>query len=123
MATAEPGGAARDTYCAEVGYGEKVWRKRRLQKQREESDPMARRRDANRTEAREECELQRVLSCCSGDHGWRAKLDFGSGKPLDDLHRASTLGAVPEIGRVFGGRDVLSGFRLLFRAEQVKAKR
>jgi hypothetical protein len=66
---------------------------------------------------------ERVLSCCSRDHWRRAKLDFGSRKPLDDLHRASTLGAMLKIGRVVGGGGVLFSFRLLFRAEKVKAKR
>ena len=94
-----------------------------MEKQKEQNDPAARRRSADRSEAREEYEFEKVLSCCGRDHWRRAKLDFGSGKPLDDLHRASTLGAVPEIGTVFGGRDVLFGFRLLFRAKQVKAKR
>src|SRR5438309_9554822 len=32
---------------------------------------------------------ERVLSCCNGDRRRRAKLDFGSRKPLDDLHRAT----------------------------------
>jgi hypothetical protein len=90
---------------------------------REERNQGARRRSANRVERREEYELERVPSCCGRDHWRRAKLDFGSGKPLDDLHRASTLGAVPEIGRVLGGGDVLFSLRLLFRAEKVKAKR
>jgi len=30
--------------------------------------------------------LQRVVSCGSGDQGWRTKLDLGGGEPLDDLH-------------------------------------
>ena len=94
-----------------------------MKKGKEERLPVERQRAANPAEASEEYELEKVLSCCGRDHWWRAKLDFSSRKPLDDLHRASTLGAVPEIGRVFGGRDVLFSFRLLFRAEKVKAKR
>ena len=89
---------------------------------REERNQGARRRSADRAEARDEYEWERVLSCCGRDHWRRAKLDFGSGKPLDDLHRASTLGAVPKIGRVVGGGDVVFNFRLLFRSEKVKAK-
>ena len=50
-------------------------------------------------------------------------MNFGRGKPVDDLHRTTALGAVPKIGRVFGGGDVLFGLRLLCRAEKVKAKR
>jgi hypothetical protein len=87
------------------------------------SNPTARQRGANRVEAREECELERVLSCCNGDRRWRAKLDLSSRKLLDDHHRATALGAVPKIGRVFGGGDVLLGLRLLCRAKKVKAKR
>ena len=94
-----------------------------MKKRKEESNATARRRGANRVEAREEDELERVLSCCNGDRRRRAKLDLSSRKPLVDLHRATALGAVPKIGRVFGGRDVLFGLRLLCRAEKVKAKR
>ena len=94
-----------------------------MKKRKEESNPTARRRGANRVEAREEDELERVLSCCHGDRRRRTKLDLSSRKPLDDLHRASALGAVPKIGRVFGGGAVLFGLRLLRRAEKVKAKR
>jgi len=94
-----------------------------LKKRKKEGCPTARRRDANRAEAREEYELQRVLSCCNGDRRRRAKLDLSSGKPLDYLHRASTFGAAPKLGRVLGGGDVLFGLRRLFRAEKVKAKR
>jgi len=50
-------------------------------------------------------------------------LDFGSRKPLDDLHRSTAFRAAPKIGRVFGGGSVLFGLRLLCRAEQVKAER
>jgi hypothetical protein len=84
---------------------------------------VAGRRHANRDVAREEYELERVLSCRNGDRRRRAKLDLSSRKPLGDLHRAAALGAVPKVGRVFGGGDVLFGLRLLCRAEKVKAKR
>ena len=94
-----------------------------MKKRKEESNPTARRRGANRVEAREEDELERVLSCCHGDRRRRAKLDLSSRKPLDDLHRATALGAVPKFGRVFGAGGVLFGLRLLCGAEEVKAKR
>ena len=94
-----------------------------VKKRKEGSNPTARRRGANRAEAREEYELERVLSCCNGDRRRRAKLDFSSRKPLDELHRASTLGAAPKLGRVLGGGGVLFGLWLLWRAEKVKAKR
>ena len=123
MATAEREGAPRDTLGAEAGCGERVWCRRWLKKGKKEDCPTARRRGANRAEAREEYELQRVLSCCNGDRRRRAKLDLSSRKPLDDLHRATALGTVPKIGRVFGGGDVLFGLRLLCRAEKLKAQR
>jgi hypothetical protein len=47
-----------------------------------------------------ECEgfgLERVVSCGRGEQRWRAKLDLGSGKSLDDLHRATTLRAAPQV--------------------------
>jgi hypothetical protein len=123
LATAERKGAARDTLGAEAGCGEGVWCRRWLKKRKKEGCSTARRRGANRAEARDEYELQRVLSCCNGDRRRRAKLDLSSGKPLDYLHRASTLGAAPKLGRVLGGGGVLFGLRRLFRAEKVKAKR
>ncbi len=64
-----------------------------------------------------------VVSCRSGDHRWGTKLDFGWGEPFDDLHRSTALRAAPKIGSVFGGRGVLFGLRLLFRTQQLKAKR
>ena len=75
--------------------------------------PTARRGGAVSAETREEFELERVASCWSGDHRRRAKLNFGSRKPLHDLHRATTVGAVPKIRRVFGGGNVLFGLRLM----------
>ena len=123
FATGERQDAPRDTLGAEAGCGEKVWCRRWLKKRKKEGCPTARRRGANRAEAREEYELQRVLSCCNGDRRRRAKLDLSGGKPLDYLHRASTFGAAPKLGRVLGGGDVLFGLRRLFRAEKVKAKR
>ena len=97
--------------------------RRLLKELKERSYPAGRRRNADRAEAREEFELERVISCCSREHRRRTELDFGSRKPLDDLHRATALGAVQKIGRVFGGGDVLFGLQLLCRAEKVKAKR
>jgi hypothetical protein len=48
-------------------------------------------------------------------------LDLGSGKPFDDPHRSTTLGAESKIVRVIGGGWFWLGLRC--RAEQVKAKR
>ena len=49
------------------------------------------------TEHAEACgvvELERMVSCGSGER-WRTELDFGGGEPFDDLHRSTTLGAKP----------------------------
>ena len=79
-----------------------------------------RRGETEHAERREEFEFERVVSCGRGEQRWRAKLDLGSGKSLDDLHRSTALGAMPEIIR---GRTVLISLRLLYCAEQWKAQR
>ena len=101
----------------------RVVRRRLLKELKERSYSAERRRNADRAEAREEFELERVLSCCSREHGRRTELDFGSRKPLDDLHRTTALGTAPKTKRVFSGGNVLFGLRLWGGAEMVKAKR
>ena len=54
-------------------------------------------------EAGEGFELERRVSCGSGDHGWRTKLDLGSCESFDDLHWSTALGTAPETARVTGG--------------------
>jgi hypothetical protein len=117
-----PQGTIHDTLRSEIGHGEKLLRRPWSKKLDEEIDWAARRRGAERPEARGVLELERVVSCRSGDHRWRTKLDFGSGEPFDDLHRSTALRAAPKIGTVFGGRGVLFGLRLSCRTQQLKAK-
>ena len=105
---------------SEVGYREKVPREKWVEKLQEE---MARRRSPERFETRDSFELEKIVSCRSRDQRWRAKLDFGSGEPFDDLHWSSTLGTGIKIRSVFGGGSVFFGLGLLCRAEQVKAER
>jgi len=62
---------------------------------------MTRQRDTERVEARGVFELARVVSCRRADLWWRTKLGFGSGKPLDDLHGAATLGTAIKIKSIF----------------------
>jgi hypothetical protein len=100
-----------------------VVRRRWLKELKEKRYPAGRRRNADRAEAREEFELERVISCCSADHWRRAQLDLGRRKPFDDLHWATTLRTAPKSRCVFSGSNVLFGLRLLGRAEMVKAKR
>ena len=112
------------TPCArKFGYGEKVSRRLWSKKLEEGIGLTARHKDAERPEGRRVFELKLVVSCRSADPGWRTKLDFGSGEPFDDLHRSTAFRAAPKIGIVFGGRGVLVGLRLLFRTQQLQAKR
>ena len=85
-------------------------------------NPTGRRRDANRAEAREEFELERVISCCSREQRRRTELDFGSRKLLDDLHRTTALGTAPKTKRVFSGGNVLFGLRLWGRSRDGESK-
>ena len=62
---------------------------------------MTRQRDKQRAEARGVFELGRVVSCRRFDPWWRSQLDLGSGKPLDDLHGAATLGTAIKIKSIF----------------------
>ena len=116
-------GTPHDTVRAEIGYGKKVSQRLWSKKVEEGIGLTARHRDAQRLEVPRVFELERVVSCRRADLWWRTKLDFGSGESLDDLHRSTTFRAAPKIGSVFGGRGVLFGLRLLFRTQQLKAKR
>ena len=117
-------GTTHDTVRAEIGYGEKVSQRLWSKKVEEGIGLTARHRDAQRLEVPRVFELERVVSCRRADLWWRTKLDFGGGEPFDDLHRSTTFRAAPKIGTVFGGRGVLLfGLRLLFRTQQLKAKR
>ena len=116
-------GTTHESVRAKIGYGEKVSRRLWSKKLEEGIGLTARQRDAERPEGRRVFELERVVSCRSADPWWRTKLNFGSGEPFDDLHRSTAFRAAPKIGTVFGGRAVLFGLRLLFRTQQLKAKR
>jgi hypothetical protein len=115
-------GTTHDSVRAEIGYGEEVSQRMWSKKVEEGIGLTARQRDAERLEVARVFELERVASCRSADPWWRTKLDFGSGESLDDLHRSTALRATPRIGEVFGAGTVL-GSRLLFRTQQLKAKR
>src|ERR1700730_2849568 len=114
--------ATHDTMRREGGCQGKVWRRAWLKEREEGIGWAARYRGAERAEARGVFELEKAVSYRSVDHRWRTKLDLGRGKPLDDLHPSTTLGAAIKIGGVFGGRSVLFGMRFLCRAQQLKAK-
>src|ERR1700680_5065269 len=106
-----------------VGRSAKRLLTARVEKQEDGVFSAAKRTRAERAEARDGFEFERVVSCGSGDLRWRTKLHLGSRKSLDDLHRSITLGRAPKIAGVIGGGGVWLGQRFLRRAEQVKAKR
>ena len=107
-----------------IGYGEKVSQRLWSKKVEEGIGLTARHGNAERPEERGVFELERVVSCRRAEPWWRTKLNFGSGESFDDLHRSTALRAAPKIGTVFGGRGVLLFcLRLLFRTQQLKAKR
>jgi hypothetical protein len=116
-------GTTHDTVRAEIGYGEKVSQRLCSKKLEEGIGLTARQRDAEHLEVPRVFALERVVSCRRADPWWRTKLNFGSGEPFDDLHRSTAFRAAPKIGTIFGGRGVLFGLRLLFRTQQLKAKR
>ena len=59
-----------------------------------------------------------VVSCGdSVERGWRAELDLGGGKSLDDHHLSATFGAEPTRG------NFCFGLRWLYCVEYLKAKR
>jgi hypothetical protein len=116
-------GTRHDILGTEICNGEKVSRRLWSKKLKEEIGLTASHRDTERPEGRRVFELKRVVSCWNADPWWRAKLDFGSGEPFDDLHRSTAFRTASKIGTVFGGRGVLFGLRLLFRTQQLKAKR
>ena len=60
----------------------------------------ARQGDAERAQAREECEFERIASC---GQRRRRKLNFGSREPFDDRHRSATLRTAPSVAELSGG--------------------
>jgi hypothetical protein len=86
---------------------EKILRSEPLRKREEEICPAIRRTTTDRGKARRVFWLRRAVSCGSGDLRWRAKLNLGSGEPLDDPHWGSALGAEPKITGVLGAGRVL----------------
>jgi hypothetical protein len=117
-------GTTHNTVRAEIGYGEKVSQRLWLKKLEEGIDGATRHSGTGRPEGCRVFELERVVSCRSADPWWRTKLNFGSGESFDDPHRSTAFRAAPKIRTVFGGRGVLLFcLRLLFRTQQLKAKR
>ena len=116
-------GTTHDTLGTEMGHGEEVSQRLWWKKLEEGIGLTARHRDRERPQGRLVFELERVASCRNADPWWRTKLDFGSGEPLDDLHRPTAFRAAPRIGEVFAGRGVWLGLRRLCRTQQLQAKR
>ena len=61
---------------------------------KEEMAAASRQKSREHAEACGVLELERVVSCGSGERR-RTELDFGGGETFDDLHRSTTLGAKP----------------------------
>ena len=58
-------------------------------------------------------ELGKVVSCCgSGEKGWRAELQLGGGKSLDDHHGPATVGTEPKRSGFLGRGGLWLGLRL-----------
>ena len=96
---------------------EKVRRRVGLDRRKERIRPASRQRDAERAEARGVFGLKRSVSCGRADPGWRAKLDFRSGEPLDDPHRSTAVRAAVKVAGVFRGGSVFFVSRLLWRTQ------
>ena len=107
-------GMRHDTLGTEIGHSEKVSRRLWSKKLEEGIGLTARHRNTEGPEGRRVFELERVVSCRSGDHRWRTKLNFGSGEPFDDLHRSTAFWAAPRIGEIFGGGSALFSLRLMY---------
>ena len=64
-----------------------------------------------------------VVSCGgSGEQGWRAELELGGAKPLDDHHRPATVRTEPKRSGFFRGGCFWLGLRLN-HGEGLPAKR
>jgi hypothetical protein len=58
-------------------------------------------------------ELGKVVSCCgSGEKRWRAELELGGGKSLDDHHGPATVGTEPKRSGFLDGGGLWLGLRL-----------
>ena len=54
-----------------------------------------------------------VVSCGnSGERGWRAEVELGGGKSVDDHHGRATVGTEPERSGLLGGGGLWLGLRL-----------
>ena len=106
-------GTTPDKVSAKSDSGHKVSQKPGLKGLEEWIYRATRHSSRERSEERGVVELESVVSCRNADLRWRTKLDFGSVKPFDDFHRSTTFGTAPGNGRVFRGRCVLFGLRLL----------
>ncbi len=67
-----------DTMHERVGCGGKILLRERVKSPEEESYSAIRREATVRAETRRGFVISRVVSCGSGDHGWRTKLHLGS---------------------------------------------
>ena len=121
-AKAVPQGTTDDTGKPEIGRRQKRIANGWLDELLETIRWASRRRDTQCSEARGVLEFEKRASCGRADRWRRAKLDFDSSKPLEDLHWSSTLGTAIQVGSTFDKRRVFIGRRFLCCSQQLKAK-
>src|SRR5713226_8934570 len=123
-AGAVPRSAEDDTARPRAGRSAKRSLTESLEKRKEEIGSAARRRGTERDDARKVFVLWTAVSCGSRDQDrWRTELDLGGSKSFEDHHRPATLGTEPKRARFLGSGCFLLCLQLLYRAEQLKAKR
>ena len=116
--------AEGSTERPETGKSAKLSLTEDVEKREEEICSRTRRRGTERGEARKVFVLWTAVSCGSRDqYRWRTELDLGSSQSLDDHHRPTTVGTAPKRAGLLGSRCFLFWLSLLYRAEQLKAKR
>ena len=91
---------AADIGRSGAGQRRKISLREELGELEQEFGSVTRRSGKKPAETSEEFELERVVSCGSGDLRWRTKLDLGSGESFDDHHRSTALRTEPETVQV-----------------------
>ena len=106
-------GMAVDTERLGAGRCARTSLREKLRKLEQEFCSVTRHSGREHAKVCERFELERVVSCGSGDQGWRTKLEIGSCESFDDLHWSTTFWTVPETARVPSAWGVLLGLRFL----------
>src|SRR5438046_10581950 len=105
-ADAVPRSAMDDGMRVSEDCWKKLQRRVWLEKAEKRIGPASGQRDAGRDEARGVFGWERWVSCRAGPW-WGAQLDFGSGEPLDAVHRCTAVRRVVEDVGARGGVSVV----------------